>query len=369
MPNEHGPRSTETAIPSGPLKGLRVLEFASIGPGPHCGMLLSDLGAEVLRIDRPGENSWANPIMDRGRHRIVVDIRTPGGLEFSKMAAVRADVLLEGMRPGVMERLGLGPERLCAGNPKLIYTRLTGWGQTGPRAQTAGHDINYIALTGALAEIGVAGMAALPPLNLIGDLAGGSLFAAMGILAALHERDRSGCGQVIDVAMVDGVVSLMSMFTGLMSQGVFKMGRGVNLLAGAAPFYRCYTCADGHDIAVGALEPQFYRILVQRAGAPAEYLQGQYERENWPARSTAFAQLFASRPRADWVALFDGLDACVAPVWTLGESTQDDHLRGRDTYLDVQGVRQPAPAPRFSRTPGSIQAPGEVQHLLKRWGL
>ena len=354
---------------TGPLKGLRVLELASIGPGPHCAMLLSDLGAEVLRIDRAGGNGWQNPILDRGRHVLTLDIRTDVGRTLCAAAAERADVLIEGMRPGVMERLGLGPQSLCALNPRLIYARLTGWGQDGPRARTAGHDINYIAITGALAAIGRPGEPAVPPLNLVGDFGGGSMFAALGILAAVIERHTSGKGQVIDAAMVDGAASLMSMFSGLLSRGAISVDRQHNLLGGAAPFYRCYTCADGRDVAVGALEHKFYKILIERIGAPAAFVHGQHDQRNWPARTAAFARIFAGRARDAWTALFDGLDGCLAPVLTLEESFEDKHLRARGTYVAESGLFQCAPTPKFSRTPGCIQSSGDAVALLERWGV
>ena len=354
---------------SGPLKGLRVLEFASIGPGPHCAMLLSDLGAEVLRIERAGGNGWDNPIMDRGRHLLTLDIREARGRDVCIAAAQKADVLIEGMRPGVMERLGLGPAVLCKRNPRLVYARITGWGQLGPRAPSAGHDINYIALTGALAAIGRPSEPAVPPLNLVGDFGGGSMFAAFGIMAALWERERSGRGQVIDAAMVDGVASLMSMFAGLVPRGAISVERDKNLLGGAAPFYRCYICADGNEVSVGALEPQFYRILIERLGAPSEFLDDQYDQANWPARTQALAGIFRQHTRDHWSAVFAGTDACVAPVLTLGESFADPHLCVRGTYIPGVESRQAAPAPRFSRTPGRVQPSTAASELLRRWGV
>lgn len=314
---------------SGPLCGLRVLEFAGIGPGPHCAMLLADMGAEVLRIEREGGNGWPNPVVDRGRKTLTLDIRSVAGRERSLALAVDADVLIEGFRPGVMERLGLGPDELLERNPRLIYGRMTGWGQSGPLAKAAGHDINYIALTGALAAIRGDSGPAIPPLNLVGDFGGGSLYLAVGILAALWERERSGQGQVIDAAIVDGVSSLMTFFAGLLPSGRIDLQRDRNTLAGAAPNYRCYRCADGREIAIGPLEPQFWRELLER--------------------------LFATRTQAEWCALLEGSDACFAPVLELADAPQHPHLRQRGVYQELDGMMQAAPAPRFSRTPGKAR--------------
>jgi alpha-methylacyl-CoA racemase len=354
---------------SGPLAGLRVLEFASIGPGPHCAMLLSDLGAEVLRIERAGGNGWENPIVDRGRHHLHLDIRQDSGRDLCLAAAQKADVLIEGLRPGVMERLGLGPQEMCAANSRLIYARLTGWGQEGPRSQIAGHDINYIAITGALAAIGRAGEPAIPPLNLVGDFGGGSMFAAFGILAALWERQRSGRGQIVDAAMVDGVASLMSMFSGLLPRGAISMDRRENVLGGAAPFYRCYTCSDGRDISVGALEPRFYALLIERIGAPESFREAQDDSRNWPERAAVLAQIFAQKTRDEWAAVFANLDACVAPVLSLQEAFEETHQRVRGTYVETGDGVQCSPAPRFSRTPGRIQPTGSAESLLAQWGV
>jgi alpha-methylacyl-CoA racemase len=354
---------------SGPLAGLRVLEFVSIGPGPHCAMLLADLGAEVLRIDRPEGNGWANPIVDRGRHVITIDVRTETGRDQCLEAVGKADVVIEGLRPGVMERLGLGPETMIERNPRLVYARMTGWGQTGPLAQTAGHDINFIALTGALAAIGPNTGSSVPPLNLVGDFGGGSMFLAFGIMAALWERQRSGRGQVVDCAIVDGVASMMTMFAGLIPSGAISLDRGRSLLGGAAPFYRCFTCADGAEIAVGALEAKFYRELLDRIGAPAELRDAQYETNNWAGRSAILAALFATKSRAQWCELLEGTDACFAPVLNLAESQQNTHLRARQTYTEVNGMVQAAPAPRFSRTPGEIGRSGSGEELLRSWGV
>jgi len=352
-----------------PLIGVRVVEFASIGPGPHCAMLLSDLGAEVLRIVRDGGTGWENPIADRGRHSLILDIQTPQGCDVCRAIALKADIAIEGMRPGVMERLGLGPEILCADNPRLIYVRITGWGQDGPRAQMAGHDINYIALTGALAAMGKPDEPPMPPLNLLADFGGGSLFAAVGILAALYERSRSGLGQVIDAAMVDGVASLMTMFAGLLPLGAISLNRARNILGGAAPFYRCYRCADEKEIAVGALEAKFYHSLVEGLGAPSDCCESQYDVSRWAERAGRFAEIFRQRTRDQWVAHFADLDACVAPVLSLEESYCDEHLLARETYVAANGLMQAAPAPRFSRTSGRIQPTLEATTLLEEWGV
>ncbi|VXC59178.1 CaiB/BaiF CoA-transferase family protein [Pseudomonas sp. 9Ag] len=352
--------STATATPrQGPLLGLRVLEFASIGPGPHCAMLLADLGAEVIRIEREGGNGWPNPVVDRGRKHLTLDIRTDAGREQCLTLTEGADVLIEGFRPGVMERLGLGPEQVHARNPRLVYGRMTGWGQTGPLAQSAGHDINYLAITGALAAIGGREGPAIPPLNLVGDFGGGSLYLAFGIMAALWERERSGLGQVVDAAIVDGVSSMMTLFAGLLPSGAISLERDRNLLAGAAPHYRCYTCADGRDIAIGPLEPQFLAELMQRIDAPDLLRQGCNDPALWAEQSEALASLFASRTQVEWCALLEGSDACFAPVLNLEEAAQHPHMRERGVYHDIDGALHAAPAPRFSRTPGSITEPIE----------
>jgi alpha-methylacyl-CoA racemase len=330
-------------------------------------MLLADLGAEVLRIDRPEGNGWANPVVDRGRHAMTVDVRTETGRDICSVAASHADVLIEGMRPGVMERLGLGPEAMLLRNARLIYARMTGWGQTGPLAQAAGHDINFIAISGALAAIGPRQGPSVPPLNLLGDFGGGSMLLAFGIMAALWERACSGKGQVVDCAIVDGVASMMTMFAGLVPSGAISTDRGHRLLGGDAPFYRCYTCADGAQIAVGALEPKFYRELMRRIGAPAEFCERQNDQDNWIERSQVLAALFATKTRSQWCEILEGTDACFAPVLTLEESHRDSHLQARGTYTLAHDLLQAGPVPRFSRTPGKIVPPGSGEELLRRW--
>jgi alpha-methylacyl-CoA racemase len=332
-------------------------------------MLLSDLGAEVLRIEREGGAwpGWPDPGLERGRATLQLDLRTEAGRERCLSATDHADVLIEGYRPGVMERLGLGPDVVMARNPRLIYGRMTGWGQEGPLARSAGHDINYIALTGALAAVGPAQGPPVPPLNLVGDLGGGSLFLALGIAAALWERERSGRGQVIDAAIVDGVSHMLAPFCGLVPSGVLSMQRDRSLLGGAAPFYRCYTCSDGKDVAVGALEPRFYRELLDRIGAPAQLLEEQYVQADWQKRCELLAEIFATRDRAAWCALLEGTDACFAPVLALEEAASHPHMAARRTYVTQDGRAQPAPAPRFSRTPGSIGPTSAGDELLSRW--
>lgn len=356
--------TTET---SGPLAGLRVLEFAGIGPGPHCAMQLADMGAEVLRIERTGGNGWPNPVVDRGRTCIALDIRTDAGRQRCLELAQRADVLIEGFRPGVMERLGLGPDELSKLNPRLVYGRMTGWGQAGPLAQTAGHDINYIALTGALAAIGPRQGEAVPPLNLVGDFGGGSMFLIVGILAALLERERSGKGQVVDAAIVDGTASLMSFFSGLLPTGRIDMRQGRNLLGGATPWYRCYLCADGRQIAVGALEPAFYRELVRRSGAGETLQEQAVSTEGQTVQAEQWAQLFAQRSRDEWCELLEGSDACFAPVLELEEAPDHPHLAARQTWQTIDGVLHSAPAPRFSRSASQIRPSKRVDPSADLW--
>jgi alpha-methylacyl-CoA racemase len=352
---------------TGPLTGVRVVEFSGIGPGPHCAMLLSDLGADVLRIDRAGGNGWPNPVVDRGRYVKELDIRAEDGRSVALDAVSRSDVLIEGYRPGVMERLGYGPDAMLALNPRLIYGRMTGWGQTGPLARSAGHDINYIALTGALAAITNDDGRPIAPLNLVGDFGGGSLYLAFGIVSALLERERSGTGQVVDAAIVDGVVSLMTMFGGLLPSGAITLDPDRNLLGGRAPFYRCYKCADGGYVSVGPLEPQFWADLLARIGAPEDLRKRQNDATNWAERGALLANNFMTKSRDEWCALLAGTDACFAPVLTYEESLSSPQMVERGTYVEANGMRQAAPAPRFSRTPGEVGAGGEGRALLDRW--
>ncbi|BBG04677.1 MULTISPECIES: CaiB/BaiF CoA transferase family protein [Pseudonocardia] len=339
----------------GPLAGLRVIELAGIGPGPHAAMILGDLGADVVRIDRPsgglqiGSDAAPDPTL-RGRRTVTADLKDPAGRETVLRLVEKADVLLEGYRPGVTERLGVGPDDCHARNPRLVYGRMTGWGQDGPMAPRAGHDINYISLTGALHAIGRAGERPVPPLNLVGDFGGGSMLLVIGVLAALWEVKASGEGQVVDAAMVDGVSVLNQMFWGFLAQDAWVDERGTNLLDGHAPFYDTYECADGGHMAVGALEPQFYAQLLTGLGLDAEELGPQYDRDRWPTMRARFAEVFASKPRDEWAAVFEHTDACTTPVLSFGEAAGNPHLTARDTIVTADGVRQAAPAPRFSRT-------------------
>jgi alpha-methylacyl-CoA racemase len=354
--------------PTGPLAGLRVLEFAGIGPGPHVAMLLADLGAEVVRIDRPG-GVTANPVVERARHRLALDLKSEDGKAQVRAAAARADVLIEGFRPGVMERLGLGPDVLLDLNPRLVYARMTGWGQEGPLAQAAGHDINYIAITGALSAVGRAGETATPPQNLVGDFGGGSMYCAFGIMAALYERDKSGKGQVVDAAIVDGTTSLMSFFFGVRQLPHLTTERGKGMLGGAAHFYRCFTCADGKEIALGAIEPQFYAELLARTGAPEALAQGQMDAACWADHAETLAALFATKPQAEWCALLEGTDACFAPVLDMEEARTHPHMQARGAYMEHDGIWHTAPAPRFSRTPGSVRSSADDgAAVVARWG-
>ena len=352
---------------NGPLTGLKVVEFQGIGPGPHVAMLLADLGAEVVRIERPGHQPM-NPVVERARHRAAVDLKSEDGLAFVKRALASADVLIEGFRPGVMERLGLGPDAALSANPRLVYARMTGWGQDGPLAKAAGHDLNYIAITGALDAIGAKGALPIPPQNLVGDFGGGSLYCAFGIMAALYERERSGKGQVVDAAIVDGVTSLMSFFYGQPHGPLRTTERGSGLLGGAAHFYRCYACADGKEITVGAIEPQFYAELLERADAPEALREGQLNPANWDEYTQKLAALFRTKPQAEWVALLEGTDACVAPVVPLDEAKDHPHMAARGAFVEHGGRSHTAPAPRFDRTPGTIRDSAEDgEAVVARW--
>jgi alpha-methylacyl-CoA racemase len=353
--------------PAGPLTGLKVIEFSGIGPGPHVAMLLADLGAEVVRIDRPGAGV-ANPVVERARHRLALDLKSEEGKAQCLAAAASADVLIEGFRPGVMERLGLGPDALLKANPRLVYARMTGWGQDGPLAHAAGHDINYIAITGALSAVGKAGETATPPQNLVGDFGSGSMYCAFGIMAALYERERSGKGQVVDAAIVDGATSLMSFFFGVRGRPFITTERGKGMLGGAAHFYRCFTCKDGREISLGSIEPQFYAEMLAKAGAPEELTQGQMNPANWDDYADKLAVLFATKTQAEWCDLLEGTDACFAPVLDLDEARSHPHLKARGTYLEHEGEWHPAPAPRFSRTPGAVRSSADDgADVIARW--
>ena len=364
---------TQTPTRSGPLTGVRVVELAGLGPAPYACMLLADLGADVLRVDRPGGGTVvvSHNTVDRGRRSVAVDLKKPGAAEVVLRLVEQADVLVEGFRPGVAERLGVGPEACLGRNPRLVYARMTGWGQDGPLADRVGHDINYAGLTGALAAIGEPGRKPVPPLTLVADFGGGSMFLVTGILAALVERATSGQGQVVDAAMVDGVTSLLAMTYGFRAAGAWKDERGSNLLDGGAPYYDTYACADGEHVAVGALEPQFWARVVEvldLQDAPA-----QNDVARWPELRERLAAAFATRTRDEWAAVFEGVDACVTPVLRLGEAASHPHLAARGTVVEVDGVPQPAPAPRFSRTPGAVTSPprspgADTEAALRDWG-
>ncbi len=346
----------------GPLSGVRVIELAGIGPAPLACRLLADLGADVLRVERAG-GATIDDGLAGDRPRVALDLKDPAVVARLLDAVAGADVLVEAMRPGVAERLGLGPAQCAARHPGLVYARMTGWGQDGPLAQRAGHDLNYLSLTGALHAIGEPGGKPVVPLNLVADFGGGSMFLVSGILAALVERARSGQGQVVDVAMVDGVSQLMSMTWSLWGAGRWRDERGSNMLDGGAPYYDTYACADGRHVAVGAIEPQFYAALV--AGLGLTGLPGQDE--DWPVTRAAFTAAFATRTRDEWAAHFAGTDACVTPVLSLAEAPDGAHLAARGTLVRSGRSVRPAPAPRFSRTPAVPAAPADGAALLASW--
>lgn len=343
---------------SGPLSGVRVIEVAGIGPGPFAGMMLADAGAEVIRVDRPGAPAQdpRTDILARSRRSIVLNLQNPHGVEVLLRLVESADVLFEGFRPGVAERLGFGPAVCLARNPRLVYGRMTGWGQDGPLAPRAGHDINYIALTGALHAIGPADQPPPPPLNVVGDFGGGGMLLAFGIVCALLAARESGEGQVVDAAMVDGVAAQIAMHRGMLAAGRWQDEREANLLDGAAPFYRCYRCADGRYLAVGAIEPKFYAELLDKLGID-EPPSTQHDTSRWPALRRTMAEVIATRTRDEWMAVFEGSDACVAPVLSLGEAPHHPHNRARGAYLELDGVVHPVPAPRFSATPAAPPRP------------
>ncbi|MFB6820817.1 CaiB/BaiF CoA transferase family protein [Streptomyces virginiae] len=341
----------------GPLAGVRVVELAGIGPGPFAAMLLADLGADVVRVDRPGGGGLAvDPAYDitnRGKRSVLLDLKSADGPARVLDLVERADVLLEGFRPGVAERLGVGPDRCHARNPKLVYGRMTGWGQDGPLAETAGHDIAYIAVTGALGMIGKPGEPPAVPANLVGDYAGGSLYLVIGILAALHHARATGTGQVVDAAIVDGTAHLTAMIHGMMAAGGWQDRRGANLLDGGCPFYGTYETSDGGHMAVGALEQQFYDTFVELLGIQ-DQAPARKDLARWGELREVVAARFRTRTRAEWTAVFEGSDACVAPVLSLREAPDHPHLAARGTFTDLGGIVQPAPAPRFSTTPGAL---------------
>ena len=342
----------------GPLKGLRILEFAGIGPGPFCGMVLADLGAEVVRIDRTeGPPGAREDFVGRGRRSIALDLKAPAAIETALRLVEQADAIIEGFRPGVMERLGLGPETCLQRNPRLVYGRMTGWGQDGPLAQAAGHDMNYIALTGALWSIGRPGERPVPPLNLVGDYGGGGMLLAVGLLAALLSAKATGQGQVVDAAMVDGAALLMAPIYAMKARGRWQNARGTNMLDGAAPWYDTYECADGRWLSVGPIEPQFFALLCAKLGLDVKDFPDRMSPAAWPALKERLSAIFRGRTRDDWCGLLEGTDACVAPVLNLEEAPAHPHNAARGTFAVRDGVVQPAPAPRFSGTPAEIAAP------------
>jgi alpha-methylacyl-CoA racemase len=364
---------------SGPLSGVRILEIAGIGPGPFAAMVLADMGAEVIRVDRAQSvRSGAPPsgdLLNRGRRSIGLDLKHPEGRAALLDLVAGADALIEGFRPGVMERLGLGPDDCLARNPGLVYGRMTGWGQSGPYAPAAGHDINYIALAGCLAHIGRADEAPVPPLNLVGDFGGGGMFLAFGVVCALLERHRSGAGQVVDAAMVDGTAILMTMFHSFVASGFFDATRrGVNMLDTGAPYYDVYECADGQYVSVGSIEPQFYAELLRITGLADDPLfSAQNDTDRFADQRERLTKVFLGRTRAEWCELMEGSDVCFAPVLTIHEAAQHPHNVERATFVEVAGVVQPAPAPRFSRTapeaPRRAAAAGEhTRSVLAEWG-
>lgn len=362
----------------GALSGVRVVEMAGIGPAPFCGMLLADMGAEVLRIDRLATVDIGIPVppkydlLNRNKRSLAVDLKSPEGRSTVLRLIAQADALIEGFRPGVMERLGLGPEPSLEVNARLVYGRMTGWGQYGPLSQAASHDINYIALTGVLSAVGQAGGAPVIPLNLIGDFGGGSLYLAMGILAALLSARGTGRGQVVDAGITDGVANLLTMHHGFRQAGEWSLDRGSNLTDGGAPFYDVYRTRDGLYVSVGAVEKKFFEELLQRLGIRAEEFPAQHDRSNWDAQRRRLAEVFASRTRAEWCALLEGTDVCFAPVLDMDECVKHPHNRARRTHIEFEGVMNPAPAPRFSGTPSELRsappAPGQhTAQALRDW--
>ena len=360
----------------GPLHGIKVIEMVGLGPGPLCAMMLADMGAEVIRVDRPGGNMFSGAradLLGRNRKSIAVDLKHPDGVATVLRLVARADALLEGFRPGVMERLGLGPDLCLARNRKLIYGRMTGWGQDGPLAQAAGHDINYIALAGALHGIGEKGGKPIPPLNLVGDFGGGGMFLAFGMVCGLLEAQKSGQGQVIDCSMVEGSAVLMGMFYAMHQAGMWKDERGSNMLDGASHYYNTYETADGKWVSVGAMEPQFYATLVRETGADPQLFKNQHDAQAWPQLKAELARIFKTRTRDEWCALLEGGDACFAPVLSLAEAPHHPHNVARGSFIEVDGMLHPAPAPRFSRTRPQVKhgprpVGADTDQVLADWG-
>ncbi len=364
----------------GPLSGIKILEFAGIGPGPFAAMMLSDMGAEVLRIDRavavqdPIPDEPSGDLLNRGRRSVALDLKHPDAIATALRLVEESDALLEGFRPGVMERLGLGPDVCLERNPKLIYGRMTGWGQEGPMAHASGHDINYIALAGTLEPLGRKGEKPFAPVNLVGDFGGGGMLLAFGVACALVERGLSGKGQVVDAAMVDGAASLMTMIHGMRQLGFWKDERGTNLLDGGAHFYDTFETADGKYVSIGSIEPQFYAELLEKTGLAEQDLPRQMDREQWPAMKQRMEAIFQSKTRDEWCEIMEGSDVCFAPVLSMEEAPRHPHIAARDTFVTVAGKVQPAPSPRFSRTPCEISGPPphagqHTDEALADWGL
>ena len=365
----------------GPLEGITIIELAGIGPGPFCAMMLADMGADVIRVDRAGAVKGGDPdappkdVLLRNRRSIGIDLKNPDGVEAVLKMVESADGLIEGFRPGVTERLGIGPEDCAARNPKLVYGRMTGWGQEGPYANAAGHDINYIALAGALQPIGRAGGPPHPPLNLVGDFGGGGMYLAFGMVCAILEAKSSGKGQVVDTAMVDGAASLINFIWGMKSMGVWNTERGTNLLDTGSHFYDVYECSDGEYVSIGSIEPQFYAELLELSGlGAADDLAPQMDREQWPAMSERLAEIFRSKSRAEWCEIMEHTDVCFAPVLSPEEAAEHPHNVARGTFVEVGGVTQAGPAPRFSRTAPEVTRPSphpgqHTDEILSQFGL
>tara|TARA_A100001234_G_scaffold125647_1_gene110144 strand:+ start:2758 stop:3879 length:1122 start_codon:yes stop_codon:yes gene_type:complete len=357
-----------------PISGIRILEFAGIGPGPFCGMLLSDMGADVVRIDRPGVTpQGVGPVTGRGRRSVALDLKSADGVEIALQLIESADAMFEGFRPGVMERMGLGPDEALVRNPALVYGRMTGWGQQGPLSQAAGHDLNYIAISGALGSIGRPEFPPSPPLNLVGDYGGGAMFLAMGMLAGILRAKTTGEGQVIDAAMSDGSALLMAMFHDLKSMGLWQDQRGSNFLDGAAPFYNTYECADGKYISIGSIEPQFFAVLMEKTGlSDAPEFAEQMNPAKWPEMKNKLAHVIKGKSRDEWCEIMEGTDVCFAPVLTLGEAPSHPHNMARETFVEFNGKLHPAPAPRFRNVPNRpdrpAPKPGEhTEEVLGEW--
>ncbi len=360
----------------GPLAGYKVIEMVGLGPGPFCAMMLADMGADVIRVDKIGGNflmSRPKDVLGRGRPSLSVNLKDPQGVETVLKLVEQADALIEGFRPGVMERLGLGPQECEARNPKLVYGRMTGWGQEGPMAQAAGHDINYIALAGALHAIGRKGEKPVPPLNLVGDFGGGGMFLAYGVVCALLEAQKSGKGQVVDAAMVDGTATLTGMFFSMQQTGMWNDERGTNMLDTGSHYYETYETSDGKWVSIGSMEPQFYAELVEKTGVDPELFKPQIDPATWEPCKAELTRVFKTKTRDEWCEIMEGSDVCFAPVLSLSEAPDHPHMKARSTFIEVDGINQPAPAPRFSRTPGEVRygthKPGaDSVQVLVDWG-